>query len=1354
MADLTTLRGQKYFGESDKDNKVYITAVANDVFKGIIGAINDQKSEVDELKAENERLRQQLEDLTNGTKAGINKLTQNQSNALNAANKNAGHQAVASMASERRTRAANAAVFGEIKKGFNLVTTLKDVLMGALNKIKDMLGNSIKQSLRSFSDLSKSMRQARLSGAQKDMISKAVNDAVTSSSKAFGTNVSRGAASNAFMGLVNKGLGSSIASMSAAQRAGFASLVDLGESIEDAYNKITTLSEKQIQKEIYTKSDLQVSGVHTALLSKFSEVEKQALFGGDVNKAVEEIRNASIGFASQIGGFITNDNDIADLAKTFIDFQKGNVANMDQKKVQDALIYFAGSMDNLKDMTPKAMGEMIAKRVKEAAGNKGELDKITKQLYVLHKGQVGSESTMNSFAQGLAMAKAGSKLGRDVRGDTENKDALSRYTEGGKLQQFMDKTFSSIDELTNGSFSELSNALDEMFGGNLPIEEIVSNGFKTVCAILGGIAAASILTNNPLSGIAGGLAGGLGATVLPHLAKGGAIALAVGAVAAAVYRIYNEVRKEGDYEKDWKRNQQEAKNNEANIKLYREMMKAAESSGDKDQVAKYQEKLDMAMVKRESLAIEQQEIQRNYNPEEKNEYHDWYKEVYLTTHTQLDAEEDEITRSHVTEERKKQLREEINARREALYQENKERDLAARGFWEKFFDPTEEEARERKKSFFTRAAVGYTTAGIPGAGAAVAAGGVIDILKNIKFFENGGVVDKPTNSVVGENGKEVIFPLTKPDQIRKVLGDLSRNEKLRLLKELLSSNKKLSTSLLSEYIYSAMDKGRSDKSVTQTDLSKKILEGAAAQKGHSYTEMVCNQMAEAALRYAGFKPPTTGVVYKHFNHPSMRIVLNDPINGISPTDTALVPGMIMFSHPFTQDEADSLNSSKGGKRKAGDPGHMGIYAGNGLWWNSTSSRNFVDYSTGDGVKSTASGVALTKPMVKGIYKLFAAGYYDGMFDGISVGSSSSASKSKFVEIMKLARDRVVSIFKSNNQVYDGKDYNTAVRELEKYQGGRLKPAAFVNLFGPIAREDMRRSGIPASVTLAQAALETGWGKTARADFRNLFGIKGSGDAGSRVVNTHEVYDGISVKKKDAFAQYSSYLASIEAHSKYLLNAKRKSGLRGLRYGEALAHIFEPNLFAYLLREGGYATSTSYGAKLVGIMKSHNLYKYDLPASALALQGVGAVQQELIGLAKQNALNPQISQERLNMLRDEEFTREVIRAQKEGKPLPRAKGLLDVFGSGPSSDVSSGKKLADTGLLTDAELTSLANEAGSLNKSTMQEYIELAKGIINSSSSRGDILAILLEIAKYLRGMSTDKPTPVFRQVLRPFGNLL
>lgn len=276
--------------------------------------------------------------------------------------------------------------------------------------------------------------------------------------------------------------------------------------------------------------------------------------------------------------------------------------------------------------------------------------------------------------------------------------------------------------------------------------------------------------------------------------------------------------------------------------------------------------------------------------------------------------------------------------------------------------------------------------------------GNIDEFKNVKFLASGGIVNRATPAIVGEAGKEAVIPLTNQSAMTNVIKSLTADEKFSLIRSLLSAGGNLTKLDFIKILYSTIfgnsqssSQSTSIGNLVQNDLTRAIIEGAAAQKGHSYTEMMCNQLVEAALKYAGFTPPTTGIVTRHFNNPKMHLVLNDPVNGISTNDPALLPGMILFSHPFTQAEADLLNRTKGGNRKAGDPGHMGIYAGDGLWWNSTSAKQFVDYSSGSGIKSTAAGVALTKPYKRGTYKLYAAGYYEGMFSNDTVSGLPRAS---------------------------------------------------------------------------------------------------------------------------------------------------------------------------------------------------------------------------------------------------------------------------------------------------------------------------------------------------------------------------
>lgn len=155
--------------------------------------------------------------------------------------------------------------------------------------------------------------------------------------------------------------------------------------------------------------------------------------------------------------------------------------------------------------------------------------------------------------------------------------------------------------------------------------------------------------------------------------------------------------------------------------------------------------------------------------------------------------------------------------------------------------------------------------------------------------------------------------------------------------------------------------------------------------------------------------------------------------------------------------------------------------------------------------------------------------------------------------------------------------------LANYRGGRLSPAEFTRLFGPVAREASRTSGVPASIILAQAALETGWGGSTIGDARNLFGIKGTGPAGSISVPTREVINGRSVTVQANFRKYNTWAESIADHGRLLQTS---------RYAPAMAVRNNPDEFARQLQRCGYATDPNYANLLISIMRSNNLYQYN------------------------------------------------------------------------------------------------------------------------------------------------------------------
>jgi flagellum-specific peptidoglycan hydrolase FlgJ len=152
--------------------------------------------------------------------------------------------------------------------------------------------------------------------------------------------------------------------------------------------------------------------------------------------------------------------------------------------------------------------------------------------------------------------------------------------------------------------------------------------------------------------------------------------------------------------------------------------------------------------------------------------------------------------------------------------------------------------------------------------------------------------------------------------------------------------------------------------------------------------------------------------------------------------------------------------------------------------------------------------------------------------------------------------------------------------------------AFIAGLVPGAVAAQQKYGVPASVTIAQAIDESGWGQSSlAAQNHNLFGIKGSGPAGSVTLPTQEYEGGQWVTIDAQFAAYHNDAESIAGHAQLLAT----SGY----YTKAMADRANPDAFANDLT-GVYATDPGYGANLMALMKTYNLYQYDTaPATETA-----------------------------------------------------------------------------------------------------------------------------------------------------------
>ncbi|MFM1887010.1 MAG: hypothetical protein RL026_2167 [Pseudomonadota bacterium] len=141
--------------------------------------------------------------------------------------------------------------------------------------------------------------------------------------------------------------------------------------------------------------------------------------------------------------------------------------------------------------------------------------------------------------------------------------------------------------------------------------------------------------------------------------------------------------------------------------------------------------------------------------------------------------------------------------------------------------------------------------------------------------------------------------------------------------------------------------------------------------------------------------------------------------------------------------------------------------------------------------------------------------------------------------------------------------------------------AFIAAVRPAAEKAAARLGVDADAIVAQAALETGWGRAVprNADgssSHNLFGIKASGswNGASAEAGTREYVEGVARNGRARFRSYDSLEASVQDYAQLLAGRDRYAAVRNTG-----ADI---RAFAEGLQAGGYATDPAYADKLVAV----------------------------------------------------------------------------------------------------------------------------------------------------------------------------
>ena len=238
-----------------------------------------------------------------------------------------------------------------------------------------------------------------------------------------------------------------------------------------------------------------------------------------------------------------------------------------------------------------------------------------------------------------------------------------------------------------------------------------------------------------------------------------------------------------------------------------------------------------------------------------------------------------------------------------------------------------------------------------------------------------------------------------------------------------------------------------------------------------------------------------------------------------------------------------------------------------------------------------------------------------------------------------------------------------------------KASDYVDKYAEAAMEQMRKYGIPASVTLAQGILESASGQSELSrKGNNHFGIKATRtwlDGGGRyLVYTDD-------KPNEKFCQYASVADSYEHHSLFLRGNKRYSNLFELSPDDYVG-------WTRGLQEDGYASSKQYASSLQSLIRQHGLDRYDrqvmqekgwqstLAQTTTSTADLAAHSKAVLGEQpadapkEEKAVEPQ-EPEKKEAPKDKDFFNTIASGEQEQDSWKNFFGLLGAAGDYPSAD---------------------------------------------------------------------------------------
>lgn len=182
---------------------------------------------------------------------------------------------------------------------------------------------------------------------------------------------------------------------------------------------------------------------------------------------------------------------------------------------------------------------------------------------------------------------------------------------------------------------------------------------------------------------------------------------------------------------------------------------------------------------------------------------------------------------------------------------------------------------------------------------------------------------------------------------------------------------------------------------------------------------------------------------------------------------------------------------------------------------------------------------------------------------------------------------------------------TSIAQVSTSNFAAPNTSAFIAEIATYAQPVAQANDLYASVMIAQAILESGWGRSSlsKAPNYNLFGIKGSYNGQTVYMSTLEYLNNQWLTMNEPFKRYPSYTQSFEDNARTLRSTSLQSGVS--YYSGAWKSNTTSYLDATAWLAGRYATAPNYASSLNAVIQQFGLTQYDTPASGNAGGGATA-----------------------------------------------------------------------------------------------------------------------------------------------------